>query len=158
MKMISRNILYLIPAWLLLSGFCFEQAGTHYNISPVILGAISWVESNHTPGAIGKNRNGSLDCGHMQINTFWAETIGPDYRYLKGSEPEHACYQTYVGAWILRQCIDRYGNTWDAVACYHAGHGFDRLHGQKKERALQYVNKVVEAIKNQKYMIHVTGN
>lgn len=153
--MISRNILGLFLSWLLLSGFCFEQAGAYYNISPILLSAISWVESNHTPGVIGKNRNGSLDCGHMQVNTFWAEKIGPDYQYLKQSGSEHACYQTYVGAWILRQCIDRYGNTWDAVACYHTGHGFDRLDNTKKTRAIQYINKIVEAIKTNRYMTNV---
>lgn len=138
----------LIILWIIASGFCFEEAGYYYNISPTLLSAISWVESNHTPGAIRKNRNGSTDNGHMQINSFWADKIGQDYQYLKGTEPEHACYQTYVGAWILRQCINRYGNTWDAVACYHTGHGLDRLDKVRKDRAIRYIGKVKEAINN----------
>ncbi len=143
-------LLPMFAFWLISSGFCFEQAGSYYNISPILLSAISWVESNHTPGAINHNRNGSVDCGHMQVNSFWADKIGPDYQYLKGKEPEHSCYQTYVGAWILRQCIDRYDQTWDAVACYHAGHGLNRLKGASKIRAEKYIGKVKEAIRKNK--------
>lgn len=145
-----------IVFWLGLSGFCFEEAGFYYNISPALLSAISWVESNHTPGAIRKNRNGSLDCGHMQVNTFWSDTLGPDYQYLKSSEPRHVCYQTYTGAWILRQCIDKYGNTWDAVACYHTGHGFDRLDEKGKTRAVRYINKIIEALGNNKFITNIS--
>ncbi len=117
---------------------CFNQAGIKYNISPVILKAISKVESNHKSTAVSSNKNGSTDNGHMQINTFWNKFLKEDYNKL--SDP---CFSTHVGAWVLKQCIDRFGYGWDAVACYHTG-----SLSTPKKRALgkKYVRKVKQAV------------
>jgi soluble lytic murein transglycosylase-like protein len=120
--------------------FCFHRAGVMYHVSPDLLKAIARVESGLNPSALNRNRNGSYDYGLMQINSRWYETLGDDWRHL--SDP---CYNVLVGAWILRQCIDRYGYTWDAVACYHTGKGIPDLHGAKQKRALAYVRKVQDA-------------
>lgn len=97
-------------------GFCFEDAGKTYGINPVLLKSIARAESNLNPKAINKNQNGSIDIGLMQINSFWIKTLGLDSGKLI-SEP---CYNTMIGARILKQCIDRYGYTWEAVGCYNA--------------------------------------
>jgi soluble lytic murein transglycosylase-like protein len=109
----------LFPAFVY--GFCFEDAGNRYGISPVLLESIAKVESNLNPGAMNKNRDGSIDMGLMQINSFWLKTLNVSSDALM----KDACLNTMAGARILRGCIDRYGYTWEAVGCYNAA-GRDR--------------------------------
>jgi len=96
--------------------FCFEEAGAMYGVSPMLLYAIAKTESNFNPKAINKNLNGSYDYGVMQINSVHYKTLGRDL-WLSLSDP---CTNVKVGAWILAQCIKRYGQTWEAVGCYNA--------------------------------------
>ena len=123
------------------SAFCFSRAGLVYNISPQLLEAIARVESGLDPSAFNRNRDGSCDYGLMQINSRWQEGLSGNWRYL--SDP---CYNVLVGTWILRQCMDRYGYTWDAVSCYHSGKGISDLSGAKRKRAIEYVGKVRRAL------------
>lgn len=122
----------------------WESAGARYGISPDLLRAISWTESNYNQTAINRNTNGSIDKGHMQINSTWRRdiSIGHGWDYLFNPE-----YCTNIGAWILAKCIHRYGHSWDAVACYNTGRGLGELEGEKLARALVYVNKVYSALK-----------
>lgn len=96
--------------------YCFEEAGRMYGIAPELLQAISKHESGHNPYAINRNPNGTYDYGHMQINSWWYGVLGHDL-WMSLSNP---CQSTKVGAWILAQCIRRYGYTWQAVGCYNA--------------------------------------
>ncbi|TAN41676.1 MAG: murein transglycosylase [Nitrospirae bacterium] len=108
------TVLVLSPAYA--NAFCFEEAGKKYGISPALLEAIAKNESNLNPKAVNRNRNGSLDYGLMQINSSW---IGP-LRLKPSDLMSDPCYNTFVGAKILKQCIDRYGLSWEAVGCYNA--------------------------------------
>lgn len=97
---------------------CFEQAGARYGVSPVLLSAISRVESNGNPLARNVNRDGSEDLGHMQINSRWLRVLasyGIDRQSLL--DP---CLNTHVGAWILSQNIRAHGYRWEAVGAYNA--------------------------------------
>ncbi len=117
---------YLLPIFLLFTvhcslftdayAFCFEEAGKEHGINPSLLKSIAQIESNLNPKAMNKNQNGSIDIGLMQINSFWIKTLGLDSNKLI-SDP---CYNTMIGAKVLKQCIDRYGYTWEAVGCYNA--------------------------------------
>ncbi|NVN93278.1 MAG: lytic transglycosylase domain-containing protein [Desulfuromonadales bacterium] len=104
----------LLPATA--SGFCFEEAGTEYGISPLLLWGIARHESGMNPAAIGKNGNGTYDYGLMQINSRWAKVVGLD-NWHKLGDP---CTNVRTGAWILAQCIQRNGYNWKAVGCYHS--------------------------------------
>jgi soluble lytic murein transglycosylase-like protein len=126
------------------SAFCFEEAGEAYQISPELLLAIAKVESGLDPQALNRNTNGSTDIGLMQINSRWKKSLGENWRHL--SDP---CYSVMVGAWILRQCVDRYGDNWDSVACYHTGRGLNDGSQKKQKRARTYVLKVQAAMANQ---------
>lgn len=99
---------------------CFYDAGMYYGVKPAILEAIAKVESNYNPYAINVNRNKTVDYGIMQINSSWFPTLRRyglyDYRNIY-----NPCYNIYVGAWILRKCINTYGNNWKAIGCYNAG-------------------------------------
>jgi hypothetical protein len=125
-------------------GFGFTDAGVYYNVSPEVLQALSWVESRHNPQAINdKTYNGSQDRGHMQINEFWKSKIGAVGWELLD---DNATYCTYVGAYVYANCVAKFGNSWEAVACYHNGCGFDETMCQgnleRIERGHEYVRKV----------------
>lgn len=111
---LSLIISYLFPADL--HSFCFEEAGKKYNISPVLLKSIARVESGLNPRAVNRNPNGSIDMGLMQINSAWLKTL----KVTQDDLMNDACLNTMTGAWVLRQCIDRHGYTWEAVGCYNA--------------------------------------
>lgn len=122
--------------------YCFEEAGQRYSVSPLLLYAISNVESAFDIRAINVNTNSSEDRGHMQINSFWKKYLG-DHGWNSLYDP---CYCTNVGAWILARCIARYGNTWDAVACYHCGHSPDDMPEERRPEAYRYIDKVQEKL------------
>ncbi len=107
------SVLLTTPA---VSAFCFEEAGAMYGISPDLLRAIAAVESDMNATAINRNANGTYDYGVMQINSSWASKLGAE----RWANLADACYNVKVGAWILSNCISRYGYTWKAVGCYNA--------------------------------------
>jgi hypothetical protein len=118
------------------SAFCFEEAGAEYGINPQILRAIAKVESNFNPTAINRNTNGTYDFGLMQINSTWASTLGKQRWNNLGD----ACFNTKTGAWILAQCMNKYGYTWKAIGCYNSQTPQKRdLYAQRVFKQLQKV-------------------
>ncbi|MBI3803482.1 MAG: lytic transglycosylase domain-containing protein [Nitrospirae bacterium] len=97
-------------------GFCFEEAGALYKISPRLLWTIAKVESNFNPKATNKNPDGSYDFGVMQINSAWAKVLGRD-QWVALSDP---CQNVKIGAWVLSQCMKRFGYSWEGIGCYNA--------------------------------------
>jgi soluble lytic murein transglycosylase-like protein len=145
-------ILCIIAAFLpgTLLGFCFEDAGNTYRISPTLLEGIARVESNLNPKAINKNRNGTSDIGLMQINSAWLKSMSVNVNDLLND----ACLNTMTGAWILRQCIDRHGYGWEAVGCYNA---------MSRDKRVNYAWKVFQQLKNEENkstgnLLRATGN
>jgi soluble lytic murein transglycosylase-like protein len=116
MKRLSLVILLVIATARSAYPFCFDEAGAEYGISPLILRAIAKVESNFNPAALNWNRNGSYDFGLMQINSSWAHVLGLERWNTLGD----ACYNTRTGAWILANCMSKYGYTWEAIGCYNS--------------------------------------
>jgi soluble lytic murein transglycosylase-like protein len=96
--------------------FCFDEAGQTYGVPPSLLWAIAKVESGFDPGAVCYNDDGSYDYGVMQINSSWAARLG-----LKvWNTLDDPCTNVKVGAWILSDCLTRYGYTWEGIGCYNA--------------------------------------
>ncbi|GAB5045611.1 lytic transglycosylase domain-containing protein [Thermodesulfovibrio sp. TK110] len=116
---------------------CFIDAGNRYGVHPNLLWAIAKVESRFNPYAINKNANGSYDIGIMQINSSWI----PVLKAYGLTDPRHLwnpCYNIHVGAWVLSQCIKKFGYTWDAVGCYNASSKVKRVrYSQKVWKELQ---------------------
>ena len=131
-SLLTLILVLILPVNLL--GFCFEEAGKFYGISPLLLQAIAGVESNFDPRALNRNSDGSYDFGLMQINSFWAEVIGMR-NWLMLGDP---CTNIKTGAWILSRCIERYGYTWEAVGCYNA---------RSPQKAARYANRIYEKLK-----------
>ena len=114
--------------------FCFEEAGGKYGVSPQLLWAIAKTESRFNPGAVNYNKNGSFDYGLMQVNSSWYGKLGHE-RWMRLGD---ACYNVQVGAWILSQCVRRYGYSWMAVGCYN---------GISKDKSAAYANRVYRTLK-----------
>lgn len=114
--------------------FCFDDAAQQHGLSPLLLRSIAMVESGCRPAAVHVNSNGSTDLGMMQVNSSWVGKLGLDTARLL----RDPCYNVMTGARILRQCVDRYGYTWEAVGCYNA---FSR------DKRVDYSWKILRALK-----------
>ena len=131
----------LLPAVLILLAsqyvyaFCFDEAGERYGVSPRLLWAIAKAESEFNPAAVNYNRNGSFDYGLMQVNSCWYGKLGRE-RWMRLGD---ACYNVHVGAWILSQCVQRYGYTWAAVGCYN---------GTSTDKRVKYANRYLSGLEN----------
>jgi soluble lytic murein transglycosylase-like protein len=97
---------------------CFDEAAKYQQVNPLILRAIAWQESHNHPDAMNKNANGSIDYGLMQINSIHLNTLA-HYGINSGTLMQ-PCKSVYVAAWHLRQKMNKYGNTWQAVGAYHS--------------------------------------
>ncbi len=128
-------IFILLPTYGYSLNECFISAGEKYNIHPNILWAIAKIESNFNPKAINKNKNGTYDYGIMQINSSWYWTLGKE----NWKNLNNPCYNIYVGAWILKNCINKYGYTWEAISCYNTG---------SPHKGKSYTWKVYNTLKN----------
>lgn len=102
---------------------CFSSAGAYHGIDPLLLKAIAKVESDFKPSAISINKglNPTRDIGLMQINSWWLPVL-KEFA-INENDLLDACTSIYVGAWILKDSINRYGNNWRAVGAYNAGTG-----------------------------------
>lgn len=125
-------LLFFLPHKTL--AFCFEEAGKVYGIHPQLLWSIAKVESNFNPRAINRNYNGTYDFGIMQINSSWYPFLGKEI-WSRLGDP---CMNIHVGAWVLAQCIQKHGNTWEAVGCYNAS---------SKSKKVSYATKVFDALR-----------
>jgi soluble lytic murein transglycosylase-like protein len=97
---------------------CFDEAARYQKVNPLILRAIAWQESHNRPEALHKNANGSTDYGLMQINSIHLPTLA-QYGISTNTLME-PCKNVYIAAWHLRQQMNKYGNTWQAVGAYHS--------------------------------------
>jgi soluble lytic murein transglycosylase-like protein len=116
-------------------GYCFEQAAAEYRVPATWLWAIAKVESNFDPGATNYNRDGSIDFGVMQINSWWINRYGLDLWNALGDP----CTNIRMGAFVLSDCVSRYGLTWEAIGCYNA---------VSPENRLAYARKVIPVIQS----------
>jgi soluble lytic murein transglycosylase-like protein len=105
-------------AWGSARADCFDEAARYQKVNPLILRAIAWQESHNTPDALHKNANGSTDYGLMQINSIHLPTLA-QYGISSDTLME-PCKNVYIAAWHLRQKMNKYGNTWQAVGAYHS--------------------------------------
>jgi soluble lytic murein transglycosylase-like protein len=138
-----RKLLYLVAAFMVFNGFCYEEAADYYGVSPLVVWAIAGVESSHNQSAVHINRNGTYDVGTMQINSVWRSALGETRWQMAYSDP---CYNVFCGTYILRHCVDKYGYNTNAIACYNTGRPLYRLTGSELENGKTYVRKVMGLI------------
>lgn len=98
--------------------WCILRSAYKYGVHPGIVESIIAVESGFDPLAVNYNRDGSVDVGIMQINSYWFPRLKKYGIAVK--DLFDPCVNVEVGTWILAQCFARYGYTWEAVGCYNA--------------------------------------
>lgn len=97
---------------------CFNRAGQHYRVSPLLLKSIARVESSMNPRALNQNTNKSRDIGLMQINSSWFSKLRK--HGISEESLWEPCVNITVGAWILADAISRHGLSWKAIGVYHS--------------------------------------
>ena len=139
------NILFLSVASLNVNAFCFEEAGRYYDVSPTLLTSIAMVESNLQADAVNENRNKrgevvSVDYGLMQINSTWFSRLSR-FGVSKDNLLNDACFNVYIGAWVLSQNFASHGYNWNSIGAYNAG--FSAKNAAARAR---YIRKVQAAL------------
>lgn len=122
---------------------CWAEASSRYGVPVDLLKAVAQVESSNRARVIARNTNGSLDIGFMQINDWWLPQLAQ--HGIGKNELLDACTNLNVGAWILKQGIDRYGYNWQGIGAYGAG-----TSPKKDKTRLIYANKVFRALAGQR--------
>lgn len=121
--------------------YCFKSAGEFYKIDPLLLMSIAIQESKLLPESIGVNKADdgrilSYDYGLMQINSRQLPMLK-----RAGIERDdlllNPCLNTYVGAWVLRNHMNRWGNTWESVGSYNAGFSDSNV-----EKRIKYASSI----------------
>ena len=121
---------------------CWAEASNRYGVPVDLLKAVAQVESSNRARVIARNTNGSLDIGFMQINDWWLPALAA--QGIGKNELLDACTNLHVGAWILKQGIDRYGYNWQGIGAYGAG-----TSPKKDHVRMRYANKVFRALGRQ---------
>jgi soluble lytic murein transglycosylase-like protein len=114
----------------------FQEAAQAWGVPTAWTQAIARVESGLNPWALNiegrgytfaskakalekaqqaQQANRSFDSGVMQVNSFWLKQYGIP---LEAALDPAA--NISLGSWILKQEIERHGQTWNAVGAYHS--------------------------------------
>lgn len=117
MKLLVPILLLLLPC-LAARADCLDDAAAYHGVNSKLLRSIAVHESRMNPLAIHRNTDGSEDIGLMQINSTHLPRLAAFG--ITRSALFDACINAYVGAWILRANINRFGATWKAVGAYNA--------------------------------------
>ena len=141
---------------------CLAQAGTRYVLSPRILEALVYVEASGNPYAVSINHDGK---GHSQgtmtltearrvVLKLWNEGKNFDVG-LAQINSQHAktyklnpvvfldpCINLYWAAFILRQQVNRFHETWEAVGHYN-GSRYVKEYSWKIYHALHELEPIV---------------
>lgn len=99
---------------------CWNDAGAKYGINPLLLMAIGWQESRGNPNAVGPPlKDGNVALGLMQINTIHLPNLRK--QGISRRDLFNPCISVHVGAQVLRDCINKFGEIWRSVGCYYGG-------------------------------------
>lgn len=119
---------------------CWAAAALRYDLPVDLLYAIGQVESSHNPNAIAHANNGTRSVGIMQINSSWFEQLAT--MGIHEADLADPCINIQVGAWILRQEVERYGYSWEAIGAYYAGAYTEKNRHWKIRHYEEYASKV----------------
>lgn len=102
---------------------CVIEAANRQQIPANILLAISSIEAGKNGQSV-RNRNGSLDLGHFQINTIhWKQNgILAKLGIRKEDVQWRGCYNAEIAAYLVRLMLNENSNQdfWTKVANYHS--------------------------------------
>jgi len=97
---------------------CIDEAASYHQVNQYILRAIALQESSMRSWIVHRNSNGTVDVGLLGTNSVHFNELSKF-----GIAPDHLtdpCLAAYVGAWMYRKKVQKFGNTWNAVGAYHS--------------------------------------
>lgn len=100
---------------------CAARIAAYYQLPVGALAAIHAVEGGRDDLTV-RNDGGSVDRGRMQINSWWDDILA-GYGITPSDLLHNGCTNVAVGAWILRQEVNRFQDWFKAFAAYNAGAG-----------------------------------
>lgn len=115
---------------------CWEFASQRFGLEVRLLKSIAEVESGMNPSALGENKNGTHDYGLMQINSSHLKWLNKN-RIDESMLINDPCISVLVGASILKNMVNVYGYSWEAVGAYNTGPGRG-----KHTLRMKYIRKV----------------
>lgn len=98
---------------------CIHQAATCFKVNPLLIQAIIWKESYNRQETINFNKNNTHDVGVMQINSIHFNLLNK-IGISEDTLIKNSCTNVFSGVWILRNMVNQYGNTWEAIGRYHS--------------------------------------
>jgi len=123
-NILAVAICVLLPFPILASEYpykhCFSLAEKKTKVDKNLLASIAKVESNFNSLAKNENKNGSIDIGIMQINSWWLSQPMP-FDITTDNLFKNPCLNILVGAWILSENFKSKGINWTSVGAYNAG-------------------------------------
>lgn len=121
---------------------CWAAAAYRYQLPAELLFVMASVESSHEPKARAVADDGTYSVGLLQINSSWFPTLR---QYgIEEQQLWDPCINIQVGAWILRQEVDRYGYSWEAIGAYYAGAYSQKSYHWKIRHYREYAANVLD--------------
>jgi soluble lytic murein transglycosylase-like protein len=97
---------------------CFDESARYHNVNPWILRAIAAQESGFNASAVARNTDGSIDRGMTGINSIHLPELA---RFgITAGDLLDSCKSIYLAGWHLRNMVNKFGNTWEAVGAYNS--------------------------------------
>jgi hypothetical protein len=101
-----------------LSWGCLTESSLLFQV-PISMILIVLDTERGTVGKSSLNKNGTRDYGPMQINSIWLprlKSLGITEELLR----DNGCVNVAVGAWILREHLEKTGDPMVAISIYHS--------------------------------------
>ena len=97
---------------------CINHAAIVYHVPATVILSVLKTENGKNGDAI-QNKNGTIDYGVMQINSFWLPKISA-CGYTKEDLQYNPCKNIEVGTWILSKSLASGKSLWPGIANYHS--------------------------------------
>ncbi len=113
---VKRYLFFILTfACMAAQGFCFNEAGKRYGISPNLLKAVAITESSLRADI----ESPTNDIGLMGINRSWLPKLQKEFGITE-QDVWNPCMNVHIGAWILAHGFKQHGRNWKAVGAYNA--------------------------------------
>jgi len=102
---------------------CINEAAIHYQVPAPLIVAVLKTENGGNGMAV-KNKNSTYDLGVMQINSahwpsFYHYQIN-EHTITKARVLTDACFNVWVGTWLLHEELTKSATIWHGVGNYHS--------------------------------------